>query len=184
MVTVDQEVSEWWDGHQNHLPRFQIGFLQEGNRLLASFHHRTEKLSSNSLNSNGTGMEQVVHTHRTSCRSGFAPCKGIQDSLGFWIPRRGFWIPDSNYRIPDLFQLNLDSGFQSLVGFRTPWAVFRVPRPRIPDSTCENFPDSGIWIPLHGASGWLRGSSYFMHILSSQWVLVLFSTYSLPLLSE
>ena len=71
MVTVDQEVSEWWESHQNHLPRFQIGFLQEGNRLLASFHHRTEKLSSNSLNSNGPGMEQVVHTHRTSCRSGF-----------------------------------------------------------------------------------------------------------------
>ena len=22
----------------------------------------------------------------------FAPCKGIQDSLGFWIPRRGFRI--------------------------------------------------------------------------------------------
>ena len=23
----------------------------------------------------------------------YSPCKGIQDSLGFWIPRRGFQIP-------------------------------------------------------------------------------------------
>ena len=22
----------------------------------------------------------------------YSPCKGIQDGLGFWIPRRGFWI--------------------------------------------------------------------------------------------
>ena len=28
-------------------------------------------------------------------RALFAPHKGIQDSLGFWIPHRGFWIPDS-----------------------------------------------------------------------------------------
>ena len=44
--------------------------------------------------------------------SGF-PCmyKGIQDSLGFWIP-------DSSYWIPDLFQWNLDSGFQMSVGFQ------------------------------------------------------------------
>ena len=34
------------------------------------------------------------------------------------------------------------------------------------------------------SSGWPRGSPYFVHILPSQWVLVLFSTYSLPLLSE
>ena len=38
----------------------------------------------------------------------------------------------------------LDSGFQSLVGFR-------IPKPRIPDSTSKKFLDSGIRIPLHGA---------------------------------
>ena len=46
--------------------------------------------------------------------------KTVLDS-GF--PRRGFRIPgilDSNF-----CQWNLDSGFQSLVGFRIPWAVFR-----------------------------------------------------------
>ena len=36
--------------------------------------------------------------------------------------------------------------FQALVGFCIPWAVFRIPKHRIPD-----FPDSGIRIPLHEA---------------------------------
>ena len=45
----------------------------------------------------------------------------------------------------------LDSGFQSLVGFRIPSAGFRIPKPRIPDSTSKKFLDSGIRIPLHGA---------------------------------
>ena len=26
-----------------------------------------------------------------------APCKGIQDTLGFWIPRHGFLIPGTGY---------------------------------------------------------------------------------------
>ena len=30
-----------------------------------------------------------------------------------------------------------DSGFQSLVGFRIPWPVFRIPKPRIPDHPPE-----------------------------------------------
>ena len=37
----------------------------------------------------------------------------------------------------------LGTGFQSLVGF---W----IPGPRILDSKSENFPDSGMRIPLHG----------------------------------
>ena len=37
------------------------GFFSSSNRKAVQY----------SLNSNGTGMEQVVHTHRTSCRSGF-----------------------------------------------------------------------------------------------------------------
>ena len=78
-----------------------------------------------------------------------------------WILDSTPWIPDSIYWIPDLFQWNLDSGFELLVGFRIPTPVFRIPRPRIPDSTSknfqdsgfqmQNFPDSGIRIPLHGA---------------------------------
>ena len=45
----------------------------------------------------------------------------------------------------------LDSGFQSLVGFWILSAVFRISKPRIPDSTSKKFLDSGIRIPLHGA---------------------------------
>ena len=65
----------------------------------------------------------------------FAPCKEIQDSLGFWILRRGFRI---------LCQWNLDSGFQSFVGFRIPWAVFQISKPRMSDSTSKIFPESGF----------------------------------------
>ena len=83
--------------------------------------------------------------------------KEIQDSLGFWILHRGFRIPSTWLWI--LYQWNLNSGFQSLVGFRIPWRVFGIPKPRISDSTTQfpgfqihkNFPDSGIRIPLHGA---------------------------------
>ena len=86
-----------------------------------------------------------------------APCKGIQDTLGFWIPRRGLripitgfqiffsrtWIPDSNCQWDSGF-LHLYSGFQG-PGFRIPQAKIS----KIPDSKCKNFPDSGIRIPLH-----------------------------------
>ena len=46
---------------------------------------------------------------------------------------------------------NLDFGFQSLAGFRTPWAGFWIPKSRIPDSTRNNFPRSKIRITVHGA---------------------------------
>ena len=64
-----------------------------------------------------------------------AQCKGIQDTFGFWVLRRGFQIPGSRFWI--LSQWDLDSGFQSLKGFR-------IPKSRIPDSSGKNFPDSGI----------------------------------------
>ena len=73
----------------------------------------------------------------------FAICgpmyKGIQDSLGFWV--RGFHVLDSN-----LCHWNVDSVFQSLVGFKSiPWAVFRIRlRPRILDSKSKIFPDFGF----------------------------------------
>ena len=55
-------------------------------------------------------------------------------------------------------QWNLDSWFQSSKGFRIPWAVFRIPKPRIlvlqakvlriPDFTSQIFPDFGIFTNL------------------------------------
>ena len=48
----------------------------------------------------------------------------------------GLNIVDSGFQVPDssLCQWNLDSGFQLPVGFRTHWAVFRIPKPRISDT--------------------------------------------------
>ena len=61
---------------------------------------------------------------------------------GFWIPRRGFRITVMNSSVS---QWNLDSGFQSLVWFRNPWAVFRIPKLRILDSgKISRIPKSGF----------------------------------------
>ena len=58
----------------------------------------------------------------------------------------GFLVLDSS-----IFHWNLNSSFHSLFGLRIPWAVFWIPKPRIPDSTRKNFTDSRIRIPLQGA---------------------------------
>ena len=49
-----------------------------------------------------------------------------------------------------LCQWNLDPGFQSLVGYRIPWVIFWIPKPRSPDSKSKSFPDSGF--PYEGDS--------------------------------
>ena len=68
-----------------------------------------------------------------------APCKVIWDSVGFGILRCGFRITEF---------------LSAEILFRTPWAKFRIPNPRI-----LNFLDSGIWITLHGASELLWSST-------------------------
>ena len=54
--------------------------------------------------------------------------------------------PDSVFQVLDtnLFQWNLDSGFQKFVGFRIPWAllIFPIPKSRVPDS--KIFSDFGF----------------------------------------
>ena len=55
--------------------------------------------------------------------------------------QNGFRI--QRYRIPNFLSV--------VVGFRIPRVVFRISKPRNPDFTSKNFPDSGIWILLHGA---------------------------------
>ena len=71
-----------------------------------------------------------------------------------WIPGRGFRIQGKGFQF--LSVELLDPVFQSLVGFQIPWAVFRIPEPRIPVSASKNFPDSGIWIPLHVALNYME----------------------------
>ena len=64
---------------------------------------------------------------------------------------------DSGFQLLDSrsISVELDSGFELLVGFRIPTPVFRIPKTKIskiPDFKCKNFSDSEIRIPLHGAS--------------------------------
>ena len=61
-----------------------------------------------------------------------------------WILDSALWIPDSKHlsRFCILSQWNLDSGFQSLVSFLVPGAVFhliRIPEPTIPNCTSKTF---------------------------------------------
>ena len=68
------------------------------------------------------------------------PCKVIQDSLGFWIPDSS-WIPVSSsvelgFRISD-FGFRISDSLLVKIGFR-------IPKPRILDSTSKILPDSEI----------------------------------------
>ena len=85
--------------------------------------------------------EQIPQSE-TLVRSWLVPFKGIQDSLGFWIPLLEFWIPGTEFRT-----LSVE------LGFRIPWAVSRIPKSMILDPTNNYFPDSGIEIPLYGRGG-------------------------------
>ena len=58
-------------------------------------------------------------------QSSFTLSKGIHDVLVFRI---------LNTYMSSVCQGKLDSGFQSLMGFRIPRAVFRIPRKNFPDS--------------------------------------------------
>ena len=53
----------------------------------------------------------------------------------------GFHTADSRFQVLDssLCRWNLDSWFQYLLKFRILWAVFRIPKPRIPDSSSTIF---------------------------------------------
>ena len=64
----------------------------------------------------------------------FFPCKKIQDSLEFWNSRRWFRIPGTEFQS---CWWNLDSGFQSLVGFQ-------IPNSRVSDSTSKIFANAGL----------------------------------------
>ena len=82
----------------------------------------------------------MLFTKRNENRAGpqvncfFAPCNGIQDTLGFWIPPRGFRIPITGFQI-----------YFSGVGFRIR-IVSGIPDSYtcIPDSKSKNFQDSGF----------------------------------------
>ena len=74
-------------------------------------------------------QQRLCHSKPVTFTCISAPCKGIQDSLEFWIPHGGFRIPGTGFQS---LPVEFGSRLQSLVG---PWAVFRIPKPRIQDST-------------------------------------------------
>ena len=81
---------------------------------------------------------------------------GVRSSRIHFSPTDGFsYERVAQFNLEWIFR-KLDSGFQSLVGFRIPSVGFRIPKPRIPDSTRKKFLDSGIRIPLHGAKQILK----------------------------
>ena len=113
--------------------------------LTRPFHHLSTKLF---FQRRGECERSVLNRRRdgllvlrTGLQVGSAPCKGIQDSLGFWIPRCRFRISGSGFQT-----LSLEFGFRIsiVIGIRIPWAVFQIPKAKIPDSTSKRFPYSGI----------------------------------------
>ena len=66
--------------------------------------------------------------------SSCAQCYGIQDSLGFWIPRREFQIPGTGFQ-----------SFSVELGFWIPILGFGIPKSRIQYFTSKTFP--GFRIP-------------------------------------
>ena len=110
----------------------------------------------------------------------------ISNTLILWFPPlfderavyrpmnpRQSWILDSMPWIPDSTpsQWNLGTGFQSLVGFRILWAVFRIPTSTIPDFTNKVFPGFGFHkqnfrIPLLGRGGRGWGGAGWVGVIS------------------
>ena len=81
---------------------------------------------------------------RARCTSGEAA--RITKTSWFLCPRPPLLLgaPNQNRMLHRLSfcHWNLDSGFQSFVVFRIPWAVFQIPILLIPDSTYKNSPES------------------------------------------
>ena len=101
--------------------------------------------------------QKIQSSHLNSNHHLISPYCIMADKLPFWIWRQSRNLFLITFR-PMHGIWNLRRGFQisgtglksqSLVGFRSPWAVFQIPKPRIPDSTGRIFLDFGIRTPLH-----------------------------------
>ena len=56
------------------------------------------------------------------------------------------WKLDSGLGIPDSLSVEIGFHIPIVTGITDSWVEFRIPKPRISDSTNKDFPDSGIWI--------------------------------------
>ena len=104
-------------------------------------HHLKNQIQQNTFLKEMYIMEIVLESSYLSRH----PMKGSLSKS--WILDSTPWIPDAGYWISVFVCGTWDSAFQSLVRFPIRWAVFWLPKPRIPESTNKNFPDFGIRIP-------------------------------------
>jgi len=80
------------------------------------------------------GRENLSRSLTTQANK-IAPCKVIQDGLGFWILRRGSWISDS---------LSVELTFRGPVVSGIPGSLSWILGSKTQDSMSKNFPDLGI----------------------------------------
>ena len=87
------------------------------------------------------------------------PCKGIQDGLGFWIPRYGF--PDSSTGFLIVFKLEL--GFRIPIVCGIPDSLSQIPDSKAQDSVLHKRICSGFRIPQAKVSILTWGDSTNTH---------------------
>ena len=115
--------------------------------------YHPSRINSQYLKTRGVNSP-ALHRIGVHTTSDIFSCRHIVVNMVKTVLDSGFHAVDSGLQILDssLCEWNLDSGFQSLVGFRIPWAVLRIPQTqfsKIPDSTSKYFTDFRIRIPFN-----------------------------------
>ena len=77
----------------------------------------------------------------------FTSCEGIQDRLGFWIPRRGFQIPGTGFQ-----SLSVELGFWIPIVSGIPDSMSCIPDSKTRDSGFHKQNFSGFRVPLSGVN--------------------------------
>ena len=124
--------------HSLQLTKFAFMEVQSSNPNYLGF---TCKSHPGGCDFKKTNLE-VAQVFSLPLKETFVQCKGIQDSLGFWIPRRRFWIPGTGFR-----SSSVEIGFRIVIVCGIPNSLSCIvdsKRPRILDSTKKTFPASGF----------------------------------------
>ena len=124
------------------------------------------RVPSKRLNSHSFACLQSVHFafHVRLCPPKFFFSARLMQSITH--ESLGFWIACCEFQIS--CQWNLKAGFQSLTGFRFLCAELRIPKPRVPDSTCKNFLENGIRITII-----LRVIQPYSQYIRSSWEIII-----------
>ena len=137
--------------------RFSVSFLWTRKLLFPKRKHQIHELTKKYLALNSITnlllIALITHGATMSVNSTITNLSWVViPPVKWWsgIPRLALRISRSVYQI--LFQWNLKTEFQSLVSFRIPWAVFRILKSGILDSTTKNsqIPETGF--PIRAAN--------------------------------